>query len=144
LCFFIANFLCVIHVVGDGIVDCSTRGIGAERVDVLILGDVDGLQESLAEISQGGRGPGLDVARGDLGEEATEGSVEVTGGEIATGEEVLDVAARVFGGAGFGFFTGMEAAETGMAGRERGSATAIGHHFKIIQFELRRRAGGIV
>jgi len=54
--------------------DGFAPGIRAEGVDVFVLGEVQGLDESLAEIGEGGGGFGLDLALGDSGEEVSEGS----------------------------------------------------------------------
>ena len=43
----------VIEVLADGIADGLGPGVGAEGVDVLVLGKRDGLGESLGEIGEG-------------------------------------------------------------------------------------------
>jgi hypothetical protein len=49
----------VIEVLVDGIADGPAPGVGAEGVDVLVLGKMDGLGESLGEIGEGAGGAGL-------------------------------------------------------------------------------------
>jgi hypothetical protein len=61
----------------------------AKSVAVFVLGDVDGLQESLGQVSDGAGGSGLYVAADDGGDEASQGGAEIAGGEIFAGEEVV-------------------------------------------------------
>jgi len=104
-----------------------TPGIGAEGVDVFVLGDLDGLIQSLAEIGEGGGGFGFEVAFGDGGEDAGQGGAEIAGGEITAGEERGYVTTDLLGGEGLRFPLGVEAAKVRVAS-EPGSAaaTAIG------------------
>ena len=60
----------------------------AEGVDVLALGKMDGLDESLGETGEGVGGARLDVAADDGGQEAAEGGAEIAGGEVFAGEEI--------------------------------------------------------
>jgi hypothetical protein len=99
-------------------------GVGAEGVDVFVLGELDGLQQGLAEIGEGCSGFGFDVSVGQGGENAAEGQTEIAGGEIFTGEEIGDVVADFLGGLGLGLFAGMEITEVRMAGRARSAAAA--------------------
>jgi len=78
---------------GYGEADGLAPGVGAEGVDVFVLGEMDGLGESLREVGEGAGGAGLDVAAGNGGEETCEGGAEVAGGEIVAGEEVVEIAA---------------------------------------------------
>ena len=111
----------------DGIADGLAPGVGTEGVDVLILGDVDGLDEGLGEIGEGAGGARLDVAADDGGQEAAEGGAEIAGGEVFTGEEIGEVAGEFTGGAGLGVFAGVVGAEVGMmAGAGRAALAAIG------------------
>jgi hypothetical protein len=104
-----------------------TPGIGAEGVDVFVLGELDGLIQSLAEIGEGGGGFGFDVAFGDGGEDAGQGGAEIAGGEITAGEERGYVAADLLGGEGLRFPLGVEAAKARVASETRSTAaTAIG------------------
>jgi hypothetical protein len=77
-------------------------------------------KKGLAEVGEGGGGFGFDLALSDGGEEAAQGGAEVAGGEITVGEVRRDVAARLLGGEGLGFFAGMERAEVRGSG-ENGS-----------------------
>src|SRR6266403_2692648 len=112
---------------GEGAGHPVTPGIGAEGVDVFVLGELDGLVQGLAEIGEGGGGFGFDVAFGDGGEDAGQGRSEIAGGEITAGEKRGYVTADLLGGEGLGFPLGVEAAEVRVAS-EPGStaATAIG------------------
>jgi len=112
---------------GEGGGHPVTPGIRAEGVDVLVLGELDGLIQSLAEIGEGGGGFGFDVAFGDGREDAGQGGAEIAGGEITAGEERGYVTADLLGGEGLRFPLGMEAAEARVASETRSAAaTAIG------------------
>jgi len=100
----------------DGIADGSSPGVGAEGVDVLALGKMDGLDESLGETGEGVGGARLDVAADDGGQEAAEGGTEIAGGEVLAGEEIGEVAGEFICGAGLGVFAGVVGAEVGMVG----------------------------
>jgi hypothetical protein len=89
-----------------------------------MLGDVNGLNEGLAEVGEDGGGLGLDVSLGDGGKEMAEGGTEVAGGEVGAGEVGGDFAADPLGGAGLGFLAGVEGAEVRMGGTARGAAAA--------------------
>jgi len=104
-----------------------TPGIRAKGVDVFVLGELDGLIQSLAEIGEGGGGFGFDMAFGDGGEDAGQGRAEIAGGEITAGEERGYVAADLLGGEGLRLPLGVEAAEARVASEPRSAAaTAIG------------------
>ncbi len=75
-----------------------------------MLGEVNGLDEGLAEVGEDGGGPGFDVALGDGGEEVAEGGTEVVGGKVRAGEIGRDFTADLLGGAGLGFLAGVEGA----------------------------------
>jgi hypothetical protein len=56
----------------------GTGGVGwskvcAEGVDVFVLGQVDGLEQDLRQVGQGGGGFGFDLALGYGGEEVAQG-----------------------------------------------------------------------
>jgi hypothetical protein len=114
----------VVEVLVDGIADGLAPGVGAEGVDVLVLGKMDGLGESLGEIGEGAGGAGLDVAASYAGDEAAKGGAKITGGEVLAGEEIGQVAAEIIGGGGLGFLAGVVGAEVGMMGGAGGTATA--------------------
>jgi hypothetical protein len=99
-------------------------GIGAKGVDVFVLGDVDGLHESLGQVGNGAGGSGLYIAAEDGGDEACQGGAEIAGGEVVAREEVGQVFAEFLRGAGAGFFLGVVEAEAGMFGGARSAATA--------------------
>jgi len=112
---------------GEGGAHHVTPGIGAEGVDVFVLGELDGLVQGLAEIGEGGGGSGFDVAFGDGREDAGQGRGEIAGGEITAGEERGYVAADLLGGEGLRFPLGVEAAEARVAREPRSTAaTTIG------------------
>ena len=112
------------EVLADGIADGSSPGVGAEGGDVLVLGTMDGLGESLGEIGEGAGGTGLNVAADDSGQEATEGSAEIAGGKVLAGEEIGEFAGEFIGGAGLGVFAGVAGAEVGMMGGAGSAALA--------------------
>src|SRR6266852_9949330 len=76
-----------------GLADGFAPGIGAVGVDVFVLGEGQGLHESLAEIGEGGGVFGLHLALGDSGEEASEGGAEIASGHIAAGKVIGDILA---------------------------------------------------
>jgi hypothetical protein len=78
----------MVEVLVDGIADGPAPRVGAEGVDVLMLGKMDGLGESLGEIGEGAAGAGLNVAADDVGQEAAEGGAEIAGGEVVAGKEI--------------------------------------------------------
>jgi hypothetical protein len=88
--------------------------IRAEGVDVFALGEVQGLDERLAEIGEGGRGFGFHLTLGDGGEEASQGGAEIAGGQIAAGKVVGDILAGFLASEGLGFLAGVERAEIRM------------------------------
>jgi hypothetical protein len=114
----------VIEVLADGIADGFAPGVGAEGVDVLVLGKRDGLDESLGEIGEGAGGAGLDVAADDGGQEAAEGGAEIGGGKVSAGEEIGEFAGEFIGCAGLGVFAGVVGAEVGMTGGAGSAALA--------------------
>ncbi|HXJ06336.1 MAG TPA: hypothetical protein VNH65_14620 [Candidatus Acidoferrum sp.] len=95
----------------DGVADGASPAVRAKGVDVFVLCEMDSLSEGLGQISDGVGSPGFDVATNDGREEATEGRAEIAGGEIVSGEEIGDVAAKFIGGFGLGFFAGVIGAE---------------------------------
>ena len=101
----------VVEVGIDGAPDGSTPGVGLEGVAIFVFGDADGLDQDLAEEGEGGGGFAFDLTLSSGGEDASEGDAEIAGGEVMTGEEVRDVVAEILGGAGLGFFAGVEETE---------------------------------
>jgi len=100
----------------EGGADGAAPGVGAEGVDVFVLGEMESLHEALRQVGEGGGGFAVDVALGDGDEEAAEGGVEVAGGDVGSGEVRGDVLADVVGGEVLGFFAGVEGAEVGVTG----------------------------
>jgi len=86
----------VVVVAVDGVADGFAPAVRAERVDVLVLGDVDGLQEGLRHVGDGAGDFGLYIAADNGGDEAAQGGAEIAGGEVAAGEEVGQVFAERF------------------------------------------------
>src|SRR6266700_1553235 len=114
----------VVVVVLDGVADGFAPAVRAEGVDVFVLGDVDGLHESLGQVGDGVGGFGFYIAAKDGGDEACQGGAEIAGGEVVAGEEVGQVFAEFLCGAGAGFFLGVVKAEAGMLADARSAATA--------------------
>jgi hypothetical protein len=112
----------VVVVAFDGVADGFAPAVAAEGLRIFVLGDVDGLHEGLHQVGDGVGGFGLCVAAEDGGEEASQGGVEIAGGEVAAGEEVGQVFAEGFCGAGAGFFLGVVEAEVRMVADARGAA----------------------
>jgi hypothetical protein len=83
----------VVFVRFDGVADGFAPAVGAEGVDVFVLRDVDGLQEGLEHVGDGAGQARFDFAADGGGDEASEGGVEVVGGEVIAGEEVGEVIA---------------------------------------------------
>jgi hypothetical protein len=114
----------VVVVAGDGVADGVAPDVGAEGVDVFVLGEADGLEERLGQVGDGAGGLGLYIAGDHGGDEAGESGAEIVGGEVVAGEEVGQVLAEGFCSAGAGFFLGVVEAEVGMVAGARGAATA--------------------
>ncbi len=114
----------VVVVVVDGVADGLAPAVGAEGVDIFLLGEVDGLQESLGQVGDGAGGSGFYIAAEDGGDEAAEGGAEIAGGEVVAGEEVVQVFAERLRGAGASFFLGVVEAEMRILAGARGAATA--------------------
>src|SRR5229473_2649300 len=68
----------VVAVAVDGVADGLAPGVGAESVDVFVLGDVDGLRESLHQVGDGVGGFGFYIAAHNGGDEACQGGAEIT------------------------------------------------------------------
>ncbi len=114
----------VVVVAFDGIADGSAPVIGVEGLTVFVLGDVDGLHESLEEVGDGGGGFGFYLAADDGGDEAREGGAEIASGKVVAGEEEGEVFAEFISGAGAGFFLGVVEAEMRMIADAGSAATA--------------------
>ncbi len=114
----------MVEVLADGIADGLAPGVGAEGVDVLVLGKRGGLGESLGEIGEGAGGAGLNVAADDGEQEAAEGGAEIAGGKVLAGGEIGQFAGEFIGGAGLGVFAGVVGAEVGMVGAAGSAALA--------------------
>jgi hypothetical protein len=104
--------------------DGFAPGIRAEGVDIFVLGEVQSLDERLAEIGEGGGGFGFDLALGDSGEEAPQGGAEIASGDIASGKVIGDILAGFLASEGLCFLACVERAEIRMAGAARSTAAA--------------------
>ena len=104
--------------------DGFAPGIGAEGVDVFVLGEVQSLDEGLAEIGEGTGRFRFHLALGDSGEEASEGGAEIAGGHVAAGKVIGDFLAGFVASEGLRFLTGVEGAEVRMASAPGNAATA--------------------
>jgi hypothetical protein len=114
----------ILPVAVDGGADGFAPAVGAEGVDVFVLGNVNGLHEGLGEVSDGAGEFGFYIAADDGRDEAREGGAEIAGGEVVAGEEVGEVFGECFGGLDAGLFLGVVEAEVRMASGARGAATA--------------------
>jgi len=59
----------------DGVEDGVAPGVGAEGVDVLVLGQASGLEEGLEHVGDRAGYAGFDFAADDRGDQAAEGGV---------------------------------------------------------------------
>src|SRR6267143_1936595 len=114
----------VVVVAIDGVADGAAPAFRAEGVDVFVLGEVDGLHESLGQVSDGVGGFGLYIDADNGGDEAAQGGTEVASGEVGAGEEVAQVFAEFLRVAGAGFLLGVVEAEIGIFAGARSAATA--------------------
>ncbi len=114
----------VVAVAVDGGADGIAPGVGAEGVDVFVLGEVDGLHESLRQVGDGMGGFGFYLAADNGGDEASQGGAEIAGGEVVAGEEVGQVFAEFLFSAGLGFFFCVVEAEVGLLAVAGRAATA--------------------
>jgi len=71
--------------------DGFAPAVGAEGVDVFMLGDVDGLQLGLQHVGDGAGESGLYIAADYGGDEAGGGGAEIAGSEVIAGEKAGDV-----------------------------------------------------
>jgi hypothetical protein len=78
----------IVEILIDGVADGIAPCFGAESVYEFVLGEMEGLDESLGEVGEGLSGFGFDLAPSDSGEEAGEASAEIAGGHIVSGEEI--------------------------------------------------------
>ena len=108
----------VIAVFFDVRMDDAAPTVGAEGVDVFVFGEMNGLQESLAEIGERARSFRLELSEGGGSENAAESEAEIAVGEIVVREEKAGIAANFFRGLGLSLPAGMEATEKRMAWRE--------------------------
>ncbi len=109
---------------GEGGGNGFAPSVRAEGVDVLVLRELDGLHDGLAEVGEGRGGLAVGLALGDGSEEAGRGSGEVAGGNVACGKEIRDFPADFLASPGLGFFAGVEVAEMGLRGMARPAAAA--------------------
>ncbi len=114
----------VVVVAVDGAADGFAPGIRAEGLTIFVLGDVDGLHESLDQVGDGMGGFWFYVAADNGRDEACQGGAEIAGGEVVAGEEVGEVFAECFGGASSVFLLGVVEAEMRVAADTGSAATA--------------------
>ena len=114
----------VVVVAVDGVADGFAPVVGVEGLTVFVLGDANGLEESLRQVGDGTGGSGFYIAAEDGGDEVAEGSAEIAGREVVAGEEVGQVFAEIVCGVGTGFFLGMVEAEVRIFAGARSAATA--------------------
>ncbi len=93
-------------VVVDRVTDGLAPAVGTEGVDIFLLGEVDGLQESLGQVGDGAGGSGFYITAEDGGDEAPQGGAEIAG-RVVAGEEVGQVFAERLRGMGASFFLGV-------------------------------------
>jgi hypothetical protein len=124
LCGFGGGREAVVVVAVDGVPDGFAPAVGAEGVDVFVLGDVYGLQESLGHVGYSAGDLGFYVAADHGGDEAAQGGAEIATREVFAGEVVGQVFAEILSGADPGFLLGVVRAEAGMVGEARSAATA--------------------
>ena len=113
----------IVAVAVDGVADGFAPAVGAEGVDIFVLGEVDGLQLGLEHVGDGAGESGFYIAADDGGDEACQGGAEVAGGEVISGEEVGKVFAEFFGGAGAGLLLGVVVTDVRVAADARSAAT---------------------
>ena len=123
---FVGGWEAVVVVDVDGVAYGFAPAVGAEGVDVFVLGEVDGLQLGLEHVGDGAGESGFYIAADHGGDEACQGGAEVAGGEVVAREEAGEVLAEFFSGLGAGLLLGVIEAEVGMvAGAGRAAAAAI-------------------
>jgi len=81
----------VVRVQFDGLADGFAPAVGAEGVNVFVLGEVNGLYQALDHVGHGAGESGFYIAAYYGGDEAREGGAEIAGGEIVAGEEVGEI-----------------------------------------------------
>jgi hypothetical protein len=123
----------VVVVAVDGVADGFAPAVGAEGVDVFVLGNVDSLHEGLGQVGDGAGGPGFNIAADDGGDEAAQSGAEITGGEVVAGEVMSQVFAEILSGAGASFFLGVVGAKAGMVAKAGRAATAAVRESKRTQ-----------
>ena len=124
---FVDGWEAVVVVDVDGVAYGFAPAVGAEGVDVFVLGEVDGLQLGLEHVGDGAGESGFYIAADHGGDEACQGGAEVAGGEVVAGEEAGEVFAECFRGVGASLLLGMVETEVGMvAGAGRAATAAIG------------------
>lgn len=97
-----------------GFANGGAPGVSAVSVDVFLLGVGHILDEGLGQVGESGGGFGFDVACSDGAEEASEGGVEVAGGDEGAGEVIGDVDGGLLASEGLRFLAGVKGAEVRM------------------------------
>jgi hypothetical protein len=89
-----------------------------------VLGDGDGLEHGLGEISECGGDFGFDLALSDGTKEARHGRGEIASGQQFCRKEAGNVLTDLLGGEGFGFLLGVEVTVMQVAEAARSAALA--------------------
>ena len=108
----------------DGVGDEIAPGVLAQGGGEFVLGEANGLKQSLREEGHGARGARPDVAASDGGEQASEDDGNVAGGNVAAEGKGSEVVSELRGGAVAGVAFGVVVAEVGMSGETEHAATA--------------------
>ncbi len=98
--------------------------VRAEGLRVLMLGEGEGLNQSLANVGEGHGSFGFDLTPGDGTEEASQCASEIASRHVMFGEVRRYILAGLFGDEGLGFLLSMVVAEIQMAGAARSAALA--------------------
>jgi len=71
----------------DGVADGFAPIVGVEGLTIFVVGDMDGLQESLGQVGDGAGGLGFYIAADNGGDKAAQGGTEIAGGELVAGKK---------------------------------------------------------
>jgi hypothetical protein len=111
----------------DGVANDAAPVVGVIGVDVFVLGELDGLEESLGEIGDGAGSFGFYITANEGGDQAAQGRAEVAGGDELSGKKIGEILSEFFGGESLGLPAEVVRAEIRTVAGERATAlTAIG------------------
>jgi hypothetical protein len=116
--------IAVVGILTDGVANDAAPVVGVIGVDVFVLGVLDGLEESLGEISNGAGSSGLDITANEGGDQAAKGGAEVAGGDVLSGKKIGKFLAEFFCGESLGFPAKVVRAEVRTVAGERAAALA--------------------